>query len=228
MPDVSRALVLDAGAALNLLATGRPRAVLQCLAHKIVMEEMSAARLTAAPPQSPLGRGALDDLARQGTLSIERLDAVAYDTFLQLVAATPPGDLGDGDAAAVALAISCGGDLVVDEPKTARIAEALLGRAPLHTLDLVAAPAVLDALGQTGLAEALAAAARMAHIRVPPRFRGWVADLLGLDPRVLDAPTARWAALITEHPQPSPSVGAMESHAAPADPRGPARATKSQ
>jgi hypothetical protein len=194
LPEQSRPLVLDTGVALNLLATGQPSEIACHLGRPLLIEEISANLLDAAPLRSPFRQDALRSVVDAGIVTIERLDAASYDIFLDIVGAPPPDDLGDGEAAALALALARGADLVVDEPKTTRLAAARLGREPLHSLDLIGAPALFEEFGAKRIGQLILAAARDAHIRIPPRFRPWAADLLGLEPRLLDAPTSRWAA----------------------------------
>jgi predicted nucleic acid-binding protein len=177
LPEHIRPLVLDTGAALNLLATGQPAEVVRRLARPVLIEEVSANLLDAAPCRSPFQHDALRQLVDAGIITIERLDPAGYGTFLDIVGAPPPDDLGDGEAAALALALARDADVVVDEPKTTRIAASRLGRESLHSLDLICAPALLEEIGAERTGQLVLAAARDAHIRIPPRFRRWAADL---------------------------------------------------
>lgn len=193
LPEQLRPLVLDTGGALNLLATGKPGEIASQLGRPLLIEEISANLLDAASLRSPFRQDALGPLVDAGVLMIDRLDAAGYDIFLDIAGAPPPDDLGDGEAAALALALTRGADLVVDEPKTTRLAAARLGREPLHSLDLIGAPPLFVKFGAERMGQLILSAARGAHIRIPPRFRLWVADLLSLDPKLLDLPTSRWA-----------------------------------
>lgn len=196
LSDHPRPLVVDAGALVNLLATDRPDDVLRCLGRAVLVEEATLGRLDGAALRRTPRLDAVRRLESLGLVEVGTLGEQSYGDFLDLVGAPPPDDLGDAQAAAVALATAVNGDVVVDEPKAAGLAGRRLGREPLHSLDLISSSAVARVIGAADVPGLLAAAAQDALIRVPPRFRPWAAELLRLDLHVLDAPTARWAPLL--------------------------------
>lgn len=200
LADRHHTLVLDAGAVLNLLATGRAAEIAAAVGRLLFVEPSASAYLPTTRDSAQVGPAALADLARVGAVTVRRLDDHGYATFLDLVGAVPPDDLGDGEAAAIALAVACGGTMVIDGGKAARVAETHLGTPSLHTLDLLAAPAVSQALGHPGLVDAISGAIA-ARMRVPPTFRAWVEATMSSAgrQRADDKPVGGWSKQLSEN-----------------------------
>jgi hypothetical protein len=81
----------------------------------------------------------------------------------------PAGDaLGDGEAAAIAMAISRGLDLVIDDRKARRILRERFGQVRTYwTVDLLKAQRVVTALGRRCADDCFANARRFGRTHVP-------------------------------------------------------------
>jgi len=179
--DHHSVLVLDASVVLNLLGTGQAARLLQALGRKIVMDEHAIKEIIYDPFNGAPGEPAIAALATAGLIKRHRLTTLAYELFLELTGAEPPDDLGDGEAATIATAEHAHAIPVIDERKARRI---VLARTPdatvLHTIDLLACPAVVNAFASE-LGDIVYGALRHARMRVPQDCRTWVMNLIGLE-----------------------------------------------
>ena len=124
-------LVVDASVAINLLGTGRSADLLRILDRKVLIDELALKEVTSDPFTKLPGRDAMEALVRSGLISPAQLSASAFETlFLGLTGASPPDDLGDGEAATIAQSFDIGAVPVIDERKATRIAQSLRPKAP--------------------------------------------------------------------------------------------------
>lgn len=179
--DHHAVLVLDASVALNLLGTGQAARVLQVLGRKVVMDEHAIKEIIYDPSSGAPSEHAIATLATAGLIKRHRLTTDAYELFLELTGATPPDDLGDGEAATIATATHAHAIPVIDERKARRIiATRTTGAAVLHTIDLFSCPAVVNAFARE-LGDIVYGALRHARMRVPDDCRKWVLSVVGLE-----------------------------------------------
>jgi hypothetical protein len=169
--------VIDGGVLLNLMATGQAANILAALKRKLVFEELSARHLPSDRPEGWPGRKALAALVDRGLIARRSLSKESFGDLLSFTGAPAPNDLDDTEAACVVLAKSLGATMVADGEKTGRIAAQSLGSPPLHTLDLLSATELVDAIGERGIAEAVATSISTARFRVPRRFDAWMMTL---------------------------------------------------
>ena len=173
-------LVIDASVAINVLGTGRPAALLRMLNRKVLIDELALEEVTSDPFSKLPGREAMEALIRPGLISSVRLSALAFEVFLELTGATPPDDLGDGEAATIAQSFDIGAVPVIDERKATRISLSLRPKHPiLHTIDILACSAVTTALTRQELGDLIHAALSHARMRVPMPCRDWVCAVIG-------------------------------------------------
>jgi hypothetical protein len=173
-------LVIDASVAINLLGTGRPADLLRILDRRVIIDQLALAEVTSDPFSKLPGRAAIDALVRSGLIATEKLSAAAFETFLELTAASPPDDLGDGEAATIAHSFDLGAVPVIDERKATRISLSLRPEYPiLHTIDILGCSAVESALTRRELSDLIFAALSHARMRVPVPCRDWVCALIG-------------------------------------------------
>ncbi len=173
-------LVIDASVLINILGTGCPVDVLECLCRVFSIDEIALREVDIDPSTRGSSEDILATLQRKGLLEVIRMGDEAYDRFLGFTAAQPPDDLDDGEAATLAHA-ACGQYVaVIDERKATRIANLHIPEIPvLNSIDLLAAPELLNQLGKDKVSDVIYRALRDARMRVPPRVRRWIADLLG-------------------------------------------------
>jgi predicted nucleic acid-binding protein len=174
-------LVIDASVAINLLGTGRPADLLRMLKRKVLVDELALKEVTSDPFSKLPGREAMGALVRSGLISPVQLSASAFEgLFLELTGATPPDDLGDGEAATIAQSFDIGAVPVIDERKATRIALSLRPKHPiLHTIDILGCSEVTGTLRPQELGDLIYAALFHARMRVPILCRDWVCATVG-------------------------------------------------
>jgi predicted nucleic acid-binding protein len=173
-------LVIDASVAINLLGTGRPADLLRMLNRRVLIDEFAREEVSIDPFSKLPGRQAIEALIQSGLISSVRLSALAYEMFLELTGATPPDDLGDGEAATIAQSFDISAVPVIDERKATRISLSLRpGHPILHTIDLLACSEVTAALSRQEHGDLIHAALFHARMRVPISCRDWVCAVVG-------------------------------------------------
>jgi predicted nucleic acid-binding protein len=101
-------------------------------------------------------------------VSIVSLDHVELELFFDIVGAPAQDALGDGEAAAIAVAASRGLDLVIDDKKARQIVKERFGRVRVYwTVDVLHADSVIAALGHHQIDECSAKALRYGRMHVP-------------------------------------------------------------
>lgn len=131
-------------------------------------------------------------LASLTSVSIVALVGAELDLFVDLVGA-PMGDgLGDGEAAAIAVAVSRNLDLVIDDRKARRIVRERFSQVQTYwTIDILRAQRVVNAVGASLADEYFARAKRFGRIHAPAaRSKGRPSPA---------APERRITVSITEH-----------------------------
>jgi predicted nucleic acid-binding protein len=178
--------VLDASVLINLQCCGHPERVFAAIPGRRLVPNVTSGEVIKQP---------LDRLISSRLIELTSLLPPATETFMKLVGADPPDDLGDGEAAAIALAHQLGATIALDEKKARRIVrEQFTSLAVISTVDIFALPSVTAALG-TGLADAVYAALVNSRMRVLPEQLDWVLKLLG--PRAADCPSLKRHLLTT-------------------------------
>jgi len=171
MPDPAQSdgLVLDTSVWINLLATEAMEAILGALTVPCYAPEQVVAEVRRHPV-TRITFPAEDHPLRQMSprVSILSLEGEELDLFLDIVGAPARGALGDGEAAAIAVAASRGLDLVIDDRKARRILRERFSQVGIHwTADLLRAGSVVAALGRPLLDECFAKALRFGRMHVP-------------------------------------------------------------
>lgn len=172
-------VVLDASVVINILGCGAAARVLRAIPGRHVIPDITSREILRDPlaPSSP--EDPLDALIAAALIERVQITAATMETFLDLVGAEPPDDLGDGEAAAIALARELGLPLALDDTKARRIVrEQFPGTSMLTSVDLFALPTVAAALGDE-LADTVFSALIHARMRVLPENDAWVRTLLG-------------------------------------------------
>lgn len=164
-----KGLVLDTSVWINLLATDATDLMLDALALPCHVPEQVVVEVKRHPVTG-MAFSAEDHPLRRSfpCVAIVSLDGGELDLFLELVGA-PAGDaLGDGEAAAIAVAACRGLDLVVDDRKARRILRERFSHVTAHwTVDLLQAQWVVGALGRDAADECFAKALRFGRMHVP-------------------------------------------------------------
>jgi len=171
MPDPagSKGLVLDAAIWINLLATEALQTVLDGLAVPCHAPEQVVAEVTRHPVTGvtfPKGGHPLRGMAPQ--IEVSPLDDSELDLFLDIVGAPAPDGLGDGEAAAIAVAANRGLDVVLDDRKARRIARERFPRTrTCWTVDLLRSQSLLSSVGARQAEAFFEKARRFGRMHVP-------------------------------------------------------------
>lgn len=170
-PASSGGLVLDTSVWINLLATEATETILGALALPCYAPEQVMTELKRHPVTGAVF-SAQDHPLRQSSPSIKiiLLEGQELELFLEIVGAPTSDALGDGEAAAIAVAAFRGLDLVIDDRKARRILRERFSQIRTHwTVDLLRAHPVVSALGRRAAAECLAKAQRFGRMHMPRR-----------------------------------------------------------
>lgn len=171
MPDPAGGpgLVLDTNICINLLATEAVADVLSALAVPCLIPAPVLGEVT----RDPVTRAALPDFSHPlrrhaPLLTVVDLAGAEVALFLDLVGAPAPDALGDGEAAAIAVAVHRGLDIALDDRKARRIIrDRFPTLRPFWTVDLLRAPSVTAALGVARAADLFDRARRHGRMHVP-------------------------------------------------------------
>ncbi|MPZ34127.1 MAG: hypothetical protein GEV13_24600 [Rhodospirillales bacterium] len=171
MPDPgdSSGLVLDTSVWINLLATDSMGVILSALGKPLYVPEQVEAELKRHPTTGATFTTRNHPLRRLSPrVSVLSLEGKEVDLFLEIVGA-PVGDaLGDGEAAAIAVAVHRGLDLIIDDRKARRILRERFGQIRAYwTVDLLNAHSVVDSLGRPLVDERFAKALRFGRMHDP-------------------------------------------------------------
>jgi len=185
----STGTVLDASVIINLLGSGLPDRILTAVPGSRLVVENTSREVMRHPLDRSSRADPVEPLIRAGLLEQVSLTAESLVTFMGLVGAESPNDLGDGESAAIAMAHHLQLAVALDDQKARRIArEKFPTLRVVSSVDLFALPEVAAALGND-LADALFSALINARMRVLPENEAWV--LLLLWDRAAEAPSLR-------------------------------------
>lgn len=161
-------LVFDTSVWINLLATEEPFTIIGAFGAKCITPEEVVREITC----NPITRQAYSQekhlLRMRRDVQIVRLQEEERDLFLSLVAKNSTDALGDGEAAAIAVARIRRCAIAIDERKARRIIRKYFPEIPvLMTVDILRSPSVKTRLGEEALDAAFAKAVRFARMHVP-------------------------------------------------------------
>lgn len=171
MPDPAESggLVLDTSVWINLLATDAVEAILGALAVPCYAPEQVIAEIRRHPVTGivfPSDKHPLRDPSLG--VQILSLQGAELELFLGTVGAPAADALGDGEAAAIAMAVSRELDLVIDDRKARRILRQRFSQVRVYwTVELLRARRVITALGRYRADDCFAKAERFGRMHVP-------------------------------------------------------------
>jgi predicted nucleic acid-binding protein len=175
-------LVADASVVINLNASGCAQEVLEALTLNLKVVDVVPGELEEGRHRQRQDAALLEKLAVSGHVEIVQLDETGQTYFEQLVAGPAQTTLDDGEAATIAYGVARGGVVVIDEVKANRICAQCFPNLQLAcSVDIIAHPAVGNALGSKALSDAVFKALFEGRMRVFPRHLDWVVDLIGCE-----------------------------------------------
>jgi predicted nucleic acid-binding protein len=171
MPDLrdSVGLVLDTSVWINLLASQELYEVLRALAVPCHAPEQVIAEIERDPVTGMRFDPQLHPLRRiPARVSIVALEGTERDVFLDIVGASSPDALGDGEAATIAIAASRNLDIAIDDRKARRIIRDRFSNLRMYwTVELLQATSVSAVLGTRRAAACFDNARRFGRMHVP-------------------------------------------------------------
>ena len=172
-------LVLDASVIINVLGSGVGERVLSALSTRLIVADVTSREIVRNPLSISDRTNPIEAFAARRLLERRAVDGEALQTFIGLVGATPPDDLGDGESGAIALAKHLDLAVALDDGKARRICRNRFPNVEIvASAEIFAHANVAAALG-TSLADAVHGAMLHARMRVLPEHREWVASVLG-------------------------------------------------
>src|SRR5450432_930005 len=118
---MSDGYVLDASVVINLLGSGAADLVLAALAGRRVVPDVTSGEILRHPLMPSSRADHMEPFVKAGLIERVPLIPAAMATFIKLVGANSPDDLGDGEAAAIALAQELGLSIALDDTKARRV-----------------------------------------------------------------------------------------------------------
>lgn len=165
-------MVLDTSVWVNLLATGRPWDILEALGARAFVPEPVIREVRRDPRTG--ATFAFDQshpLRCQARVEVVALSNVELEAFVAMVSAPAPDALGDGEAAAIAAAVSRNAVLCLDERKASRVVREQFPSVEVRrTVDLLCDAAVRSKLGDAATQTCFADAKRLGRMHVPKDF----------------------------------------------------------
>ncbi|HZR61432.1 MAG TPA: hypothetical protein VFA80_10845 [Xanthobacteraceae bacterium] len=182
-------LVIDTSVLLNLLGSCRPQFILSHTPFDVVVPRAVLHEIKYEPMVEKETDANLDKLIGSGSLKVAEPDGKVDAIALSLTGLPSPDDLDDGEAYAIAQAVTMNAKLAIDERKGRRVIEREFpGLICLFTLDVIEQATLRANLSEADLAEIIYASLRWARMRVPSERRDWVISLIGKT-RARDCPS---------------------------------------
>ena len=173
----SEPLFLDTSVVINLVASGRIAEFASAIARPLCIEEQVMREMKRDPRDGADGVLLMRRLTGEGILRLCVMNDAQLERFVDLVGAPSPDDLGDGEAATLAVGLP-GGCVAIDEKKARRIAARDHAEVKVYcSLDLICSHEVTEALGDRGVADCVAAALKLGRMRVLPQWREYLGAL---------------------------------------------------
>jgi predicted nucleic acid-binding protein len=175
-------IVADTSVAINLNATGCAAQILDALPYRIAIVDTVQSELEFGRSRGRTDGDKTATLISSGHIKLVSLGATGLDIFEQLVVGSAAATLDDGEAATLAHAMEKAGAAVIDERKALRLAaERYPELLTASTMDLLGHPSVCEALGDTGLSDAIYLALRDARMGVCEPHKAWVVEVIGAE-----------------------------------------------
>jgi predicted nucleic acid-binding protein len=180
--DGGATIVVDASVMINLCACGVGREILKALPMRLMIVREAVGEVTIDRRTGRADDQILAGFLSDGLVEEGHLNEAGEDIFAALVIGDAAETLDDGEAASIALALTRGLPVVIDESKAnglcvRRFPELLR----LSSGDLFLHDAVAFRLGEAAQGQAVFNALQLARMRVQEHHLEAVATLLGTD-----------------------------------------------
>ena len=179
--DPPSLLCIDASAAINLNASGAAERIIAALPAGVMITEAAYGELKVCRKTGRDDGAMCEALVANGSLTRASLSVAAEEAFLRLTVGAAAETLDDGEAATIAHAQAVSAIAVIDERKGGLLAAKLFPSLRVaSTIDLMAEPSVLAALGADELGEAVFRALQQARMRLPEMYFDWAERTIGV------------------------------------------------
>jgi predicted nucleic acid-binding protein len=176
------ALVADASAVINLIASGMARPIIESFPVRLRVVSAVAFELSTGTPRGWNSSEHLATLVASDNVEIVELDNCALDCFEALVVGAAADTLDDGEAATIAYARATGTVALIDEKKGRRICAERFPEVTIHTtVDLLTSDHITRMLGQVGVGDAVFNALNAGRMRVPAADYQRVVAIVGAE-----------------------------------------------
>lgn len=180
--EAGATVVADASVAINLCASGAAEAILLGLPFRVAMAPDAIAEVTDDRRTGRADHIVLQRLLAAGRIEQIDLDSAEEEILAGLVIGPATETLDDGEAATIALGVTRGMTVAVDESKANGLCDRRFpALTRISSSDLFLAESVVSSLGAEAHAAALFDALRLARMRVHEQHLRDVARILGTD-----------------------------------------------
>lgn len=162
-------LVLDTSVWINILATEESQEIMRILSPNHLAPIQVIGEIKRNPVTQQSYSETNHPLLNSPNVKVVELTGEELDLFLDLVGATSSDRIGDGEAAAIALAVHRQALLGLDDKKARRIARSRFGDLNLaFSAELLTSAQVVSGLGQERSSTAFEKAKKFGRMHVPP------------------------------------------------------------
>lgn len=180
LADPDAIFIADTSVLINLNATGRAAEILGGLPSRFAVPENVSAELENGRRKGYRDADALDELCQQGHAHRVGLGKDAFAVYERLVDGSTLRTLDDGEAATIGCAIELSGVALIDERKARLLCSEMYPElAVVSTAGLLTCDPVRLLLGESGQADAVLKALRIARMRVPKELVSRVCGIIG-------------------------------------------------
>jgi predicted nucleic acid-binding protein len=178
----SSLIIADASVVINLNATGFSEEILAALPNRLLVVDKVTLELENGRGNGNTDADDLSELVSTGHIELVRLGAVGTRYFEDLTIGSASETLDDGEAATIAYAMEQEAMPLIDERKANRICAARFPELAVGcTVDVLAHPAVVNALCGELLGDVVFNALHRGRMRVLPHHVDWVVNTIGKD-----------------------------------------------
>jgi predicted nucleic acid-binding protein len=178
--DPTAPVVIDASTVINLNATACGPRILTAIPNPFIITDVVQGELLEDRRSGRNDGQMVAELIASGLISVAKLDDLTESHFVDLVIGRGEATLDDGEAATIAYGVEKGAITLIDERKATRLCGRQYPSLTVgNSFDVLTHGAVLTALGEGGVADAVFNALRLARMRVPPSALTWVVALIG-------------------------------------------------
>jgi predicted nucleic acid-binding protein len=175
-------IVLDASPLINLIGSGYPAPLLRALRRHVIIADITLREIVRSPRTGGDLLAVIDSLKAENLIAVTELKSSELDLFVELVSSPADAALGDGEAAALALALNRAHAMILDDGKAKRLAKLRDPQLQIgSSLDLFRVARNQSGLSSQEFAAAVYEALQFARMRVSSEDVRWVADIIGVD-----------------------------------------------